>query len=87
MFLYSQLDTTSNSSPATSPAYPRRDPAPEVDASGSLSFVVDLDDMGLHGAYHAHEVHRGSQCPIFARVGPEYVNPHSGAREQASWIL
>jgi len=87
MFLYSHMKT--NSTPSTAPLRTQspRDSAPEAGATDPLSFVVELDEMGLRGAYHAHEVQRGSQCPIFARVGPEYVNPHSGDREQASWIL
>ena len=58
--------------------------APDIEP---LSFVVDLNDLGLRDAYRAHEILRGSQCAVFAKVGPEYVNPWSGAREQASWIL
>lgn len=87
MFLYSNLDKMSTPSPSPARVQPPRNPAPEVGATGPLSFVVDLDDMGLREAYHAHEIHRGSQCPIYARVGPESVNPQSGSREQASWIL
>ena len=62
-------------------------PQAAADVIESLSFVVDLNELGLRDAYRAHETRRGSQCPVFAKVGPEYVNPWSGEREQASWIL
>jgi len=65
----------------------RKRPNPEIPVTDPLSFVVDLDDLGVLKAYKALETHRGAQCPVFANFGSEYVNPWSGAREQAKWIL
>ncbi len=87
MFMYSSLEALST------PEYPALQATTSSLASQNnsdadpLSFVVDLNQLGLRDAYRANEIHRGSQCLIFARVGPEYVNPWSGDREQANWIL
>ena len=86
MHLYSLKNVYPQPAPTAAPVIPLR-PQVETADVDPMSFVVDLNDLGLHDAYKAHEVHRGSQCPVFAKVGPEYVNPWSGAREQASWIL
>lgn len=87
MFMYSSLEVLA------APAQPAHEPdhvpypAAEKASNDPLSFVVDLSELGMNQAYRAHEVHRSRQCLIYARVGPEYVNPRSGHREQANWIL
>ncbi len=52
-----------------------------------LSFVSDLRDLGVRDAYRAAETHRGAQCPIFFRFGPELMDHRSGKKEQAGWVL
>lgn len=68
--------------PLAPPAAPDFRPIPEL-----LSFVVDLDDLGIQEFHQAREIQVASACPIYAFSGPEYVNPRSGAREVAGWIL
>lgn len=81
MYKYTPLeDLTAYPAPAPAPVPARRLQDP-------LSFVVDLREFGLAEAYRAQEVYHGSQCPVFKLLGPEYVNPWSGAREVAGWIL
>ncbi len=87
MFMYSSLEVLA--APSQAPLATSKDESKTMSSAskGPLSFVVDLGELGLRDAYRAHEIHRGSQCTIFARVGPEYVNPWSGESEQANWIL
>lgn len=87
MFMYSSLDALAAPSHTVLATPKEESKALSTASKGPLSFVVDLGELGLRDAYRAHEIHRGSQCTIFARVGPEYVNPWSGESEQANWIL
>lgn len=82
MYRFAPLDQLSAARPAASAAAPAFRPIPEL-----LSFVVDLDDLGLQEFHQAREIHSATSCPIFAFSGPEYVNPRSGQREVAGWIL
>lgn len=86
MHLYSRRMDYFPPNPIPTPVIPQR-LQPYMPFIDPLTVVVDLVDLGLRGAYQAHEIHRGSQCPVFVKMGPEYVNPWSGAREQGRWIL
>jgi|GEM_PF-1909620 len=87
MFMYSSLEALAAPAPSVQDPDHARKPASDQASNDPLSFVVDLSELGMNQAYRAHEVHRSRQCLIYARVGPEYVNPRSGHREQANWIL
>jgi len=70
----------------------RNTPAPvrtekRNEARESLSFVVDLRDLGMHDAYRAHEVHGGFRCPVYRLAGPEMADPATGEVVMAGWIL
>lgn len=82
MYRYAPLDQLSATRPATTAAVPAFRPIPEL-----LSFLVDLGDLGLEEFHKAREVQNASTCPIYTFSGPEYVNPRSGHREVAGWIL
>jgi len=52
-----------------------------------LSFVSDLSELGLNTAYHAHEVYKAAQCPVYILAGPEIHNPQTRKKEQTAWVL
>jgi len=57
------------------------------EAQESMSFVVDLRDLGVQDAFLAHEVHSSSRCPVYQLAGPEMADPTTGGVTIAGWVI